>query len=81
MNSVKIDLRYPVEVGHDKFESITMRRPKVRDLIAAEKSARGDAEREVRLFASLCEVAPEVVENIDVSDYLKMQEQYKSFLL
>jgi hypothetical protein len=80
VNSVKIDLKYPVEVGNDRIESMTMRGPKVRDLLASEKAARSDSEREVHLFACLCEVTPEIIENMAVGDYLVMQGKYKSFL-
>ena len=75
-----IDLKTPVEIGGRRIERIDMRRPRVRDLLAAEKAAKGDAEREIRLFASLCEVEPAVIEELDLADYGRLQEAYRGFL-
>lgn len=75
-----IELKTPVEAGGQRIDRIEMRRPKVRDLLAAEKAAKGDAEREIRLFASLCEVEPAVIEELDLADYGRLQEAYRGFL-
>ncbi|MFA5712137.1 phage tail assembly protein [Mycolicibacterium sp.] len=75
-----IDLKTPVEIGGRRIERIDMRRPRVRDLLAAEKAAKGDAEREIRLFSSLCEVEPAVIEELDLADYGRLQEAYRGFL-
>ena len=78
---VKIDLTYSVEVKGQKVASVTMRGPKVRDLLASEKNGGGDAEREVMLFANLCELEPAVIEELAMADYLKLQEAYKGFFV
>lgn len=80
MEPTQIVLKTPVRVDGLTTERLAMRGPKVRDLLAAEKAAKGDAEREIRLFACLCEVAPAVIEELALGDYAQLQEAYRSFL-
>lgn len=78
-----IELKYPITIDGTETSVLHMRRPKVRDQLLVEKSGmvgKGDAEREVLLFSNLCEVAPSDIEQIDMSDYKKLQEAYGSFL-
>ena len=78
-----IELKYPIQINGTETSVLHMRRPKVRDQLLVEKSGlvgKGDAEREVLLFANLCEVAPNDIEQIDMSDYKKLQVAYGSFL-
>lgn len=75
-----VPLAYPVEAEGVRLERLTLRRPKVRDLLAASKSAGSDEVlRELRLFANLCEVAHDVIESLDMADYSKLQEAYAGF--
>jgi hypothetical protein len=71
-NSVKID-------GRDVTE-ISLRRPKVRDRLAVERSNVSDAEKEVQLIANLAELPVEVIEDIDLADYAKLQRALTDFL-
>lgn len=75
-----IELDFPVTVGGQEYKSLTMRRPKVRDQKAAEKGAASDADAETMLFANLCDVPPEVIDELDMLDYAKVQKEYKGFL-
>jgi len=77
---MSIDLDYPVDVNGQKYSKLDMRRPKVRDQKAAEKGAVSDADSETALFANLCEVPHEVIEELDMCDYAKVQEVYRGFL-
>lgn len=75
-----IALDYPIEADGVRLERLSIRRPKVRDLLTANKSGGGDeVAREIRLFANLCEVAPEVIEDLDMADYGKLQDAYAGF--
>ena len=78
--STPIPLKYPVTVDGQRIEALSMRRARVRDHLAAEKAAKGDAAREVHLFALLCEVPPATIEELDMVDYGQLQEIYKGFL-
>jgi hypothetical protein len=75
-----VPLAYPVTVDGLEVRALRIRRPKVRDELAAARSTGSNEEREVRLFASLCEVSPETVEALDMEDYRTLQEVYVSFL-
>lgn len=80
--SAVVVLREPVEAGGRRVETLTMRRPLVRDLRAAQRAAgRGalGADVEFRLFVNLCEVEPEVIDGMDLADYLRLQKVYEDF--
>ena len=75
-----IQLQYPVTVDGAVLEQITMRRPLVRDRLIAEKTPGSDVEKEIRLLANLCELAPDTIEKLDMADYVKLQECLAGFL-
>jgi hypothetical protein len=75
-----INLVHPVMSAGVELRSLSMRRPKVRDQLAVDRDKRSEAEKEVRLFANLCEVAPETIEDLDMADYAKLQETYRVFI-
>ncbi len=75
-----IRLQYPLSVDGMLMESLTMRRPLVRDRLAAEKASGSEVEKEIRLIANLCEMAPQHVELLDLADYSKLQECLAGFL-
>jgi len=75
-----ITLQYPVQVDGVELKSIKIRRPKVRDMLAASKTAGQDDEKELQLFSNLCELPPETIKDLDIADYAKLQETFKGFL-
>lgn len=77
---VVIPLAHPVTASGVKIDRLTVRRPKVRDLLVARKTGGGDeVAQEIRLFANLCEVEPDAIEELDLADYSKLQETYEGF--
>ena len=48
--------------------------------IAAGKKNVSESEREVNLVANLAEVSPEIIQDLDLSDYMKIQDWLKDFL-
>ncbi len=80
IDDTTVKLTYPVTVEGVATDHITLRRPKVRDMLAAEKGSASSAAQEVTLFANLAEVAPAVIEALDLVDYLRLQKVYASFL-
>ncbi len=80
MKTEKIELDSPVKSAGVEVKALTIREPKVRDMLASETAGKSDAEREVAMFASLCEVEPETVKDLTVKDYRKLQEAYQAFL-
>ena len=75
-DSVEITLKYPLK----SVSTLTMRRVKVRDSLAAQKIKGSDAEQEIFLFANLCEVTTKQIEALDMADYKQLQEAYSGFL-
>ncbi|WP_072670541.1 phage tail assembly protein [Vibrio injensis] len=78
--SKEVELEYPIKVDGKEVSTLTMRRPVVADMLAQEKSKGSDAEKEIRMFANLCEVPPDAIHSMDMADYLELQEAYQGFL-
>jgi len=75
-----IELKYPVESAGQNIDNLTMRRSKVKDrLMVAKMKTASDEEKEIRLFANLCEVEPKVIEDLDEADYANLQKTYLGF--
>jgi Phage tail assembly chaperone proteins, E, or 41 or 14 len=75
-----IKLTYPIELSGATHEELTMRRSKIKDRLAVAKiKSASDEEKEIRLFANLCEVEPKVIEELDESDYANLQKIYLGF--
>ncbi|MCP3922635.1 MAG: phage tail assembly protein [Desulfobacterales bacterium] len=75
-----IKLEYPVTFKGSEISELNMRRPKVRDQIAAMKGGKDSAKQELCLFASLCEIEPAMIEELDMKDYQALQEAFSAFL-
>ncbi len=75
-----ITLKYPITVNNTAVSELTLRRPTVRDMLAADKMQGSDAEKEIRMFCNLCEVEPSVIETLDLADYNQLQQAYQGFL-
>ena len=75
-----IELQHPIKLAGESHAKLTMRRSKVKDrLVVAKMKTASDEEKEINLFANLCEVAPSVIEELDESDYAKLQNTYLNF--
>jgi len=74
-----IKLDFPFDADGQAFTELTMRRPKMKDNHAIQKMKGSDFERGVSMLARLCDVAPEVIHELDELDANKLQEQLNSF--
>lgn len=74
-----ITLNHPITVSGVEMKSLQLRRPKVRDRLIVDKLAASDAEKEVLPVANLAEIPREAVEDMDLSDYLKVQKRLTDF--
>jgi len=77
MTTVKLD--NPITVDGISVSELTVRRPKVRDYLAIERLNGSDLSKEVTLTANLTSVAKEAIEELDIADYVKIQEVLKDF--
>ncbi|TMN89455.1 phage tail assembly protein [Pseudoalteromonas phenolica] len=76
-----IELNYPITVDGHEYAKLTMRRPKVRDRLMVDRADISESESEIRYFSHLCEVSPQVVEELDWSDFVKLREALQAFLV
>lgn len=74
-----IKLQYPVVVDGTQYAELTIRRSKVKDRLAVSSMQASDEQKEIRLLANLCNVAPGVLEELDETDYAKVQKAYIGF--
>lgn len=75
-----IKLNFPVNIDDQEFTELTMRRSKVKDRLAvANMKNISDEEKEIRLFANLCEVTPDIIKELDETDYSVVQKTYMGF--
>lgn len=74
-------LDYPVELApHPKVTELTMRRPKAVDELEANRLADNPEDVEIRLFALLTGLAPEVIGELDLlSDMQAVRSAYANF--
>ena len=74
-----ITIEYPVTASGVQISTLSMRRPKVRDLLLARKGTPDEVAQEIRLFANLCDVEPDAIEALDLYDYGQLQGAYEGF--
>ena len=77
--TAKVELDFPIQVSGVEVKHLVMRRPKVRDEVAYTKSKGDDSDKVLQLLASLCEVAPDDLLDLDASDFAKLEAQYQDF--
>ncbi len=77
--SVTIALDFPIEIAGVAVKSVTMRRPKVRDELAFQKAKGTEGEKALYLLASLCELSPDELMELDAADLKLLEEQYVAF--
>lgn len=77
----EIPLKTPVEFDGKTVASLTMRSPKVKDQLFVENyTKKSDTEKEILLMARLCDVPGELIEEMQLGDYKKLQDTFKDFL-
>ncbi|ENM3868757.1 phage tail assembly protein [Vibrio cholerae] len=74
-----IQLTVPAFHEGKEYTELTIRRPKVRDQLLANKQCENTQDKEVRLFALLCGVADEVIQDLDMNDYEEVQKAVLGF--
>jgi hypothetical protein len=72
-------LKFPVASAGLTVSEVTMRRPTVRDQLLASKAEGSDADKELNIFAQLCEVEQDVILEMDLEDYEGLQKTYTGF--
>lgn len=74
-----LTLEYPILVDGVKVDSIAIRRPTVRDMLTFERSKDIESVKVVKLLATLAEIAPSDIEQMDQADFLAAMDIFKGF--
>jgi hypothetical protein len=77
--TVKVMLAHPEKVGGVEVDHLVMRRPKVRDNIAASKAYKDATEQAAAVIASLCEIPLDEVTAFDMANWTILEAQYVAF--
>lgn len=72
-------LKFPVTVDGQVTADLSLRRPKARDLIRANK-IKDDLEKMVTMISDLAEVEPAVVQELDAADFAAVGELVGNFM-
>lgn len=76
---VNVDLDFPVQLADRLLDKITLRRPTMKDLRVHPIKGQDDVAGEMRHFCALTGLKLDELDQLDVSDYQKLQETYVSF--
>ncbi len=80
MDPIVVTLDYPFAYKGETIQTITFkRRAEVRDQLAAAKAGKDSASQEIALLANLAEVAPDMLHEVDMADYAKLQQVLADF--
>lgn len=72
--SISITLTFPITLGTgETLDTLSVRRAKVKD-IRKMNEHKNDADKEIHLLSALTGLVPEDLDNLDISDYAKLQE-------
>lgn len=75
----KVTLSYPIFFNGKEIKEVEIRRPKLRDQLIANKTSEHAEDKEVKLLSLLCGVEPEFVQDLDMTDFFKIQETIANF--
>ena len=68
-----ITLSRPFKTDAGTVSEIAMREPTVADDLAADDAPGSDLQKEIRLFANLCQLAPDDIKRLPRRDYRRLQ--------
>ena len=79
MSKKVITLKYPVEVFGEMYTSLTVRRLKARDFRQFDVLEGGQNAAAIAMAALVCGVDEGVIDELDASDYIAVQEAVADF--
>ncbi len=78
--SIDVKLTDGIDVDGTLTYSITVRKPKVKDLLNAERQSKGESDANVRFLANLTDLTPDQIGELSIADYKKLNEVLAGFL-
>lgn len=79
-NGSSVPLAFPITHDGRTIDSVTLRRPRVGDSLAAQRNAASPAELEIQLMALLTGLPISAIELIDMQDYTALQQALKDLV-
>ncbi len=78
--TTKLTLKHPLKLAEGSVSVLELRRPTVADVLAIESlSDLADYEKDVVLASRLCGRPREDIEQLDVADFMRVQEALSGF--
>lgn len=74
-----ITLARPATISGAKTSVLRMREPTVDDQLVLDEMKGTPVQKEINLFANLCEVAPEDIRKLTLRNYRRVQEAWENF--
>ncbi|NKD55859.1 MULTISPECIES: phage tail assembly protein [unclassified Haematospirillum] len=78
-DTTDIVLDRPLMVDGTEIMTVRMREPTVQDQIAASEVKGSPARQEIAMIANLCEITPDMVRQLSLRDYKKLQQAFLGF--
>jgi len=75
-----ITLSREFDIGGTKTTALRMREPTVKDQRAAFKQSDNENDRELAMFANLCEISPGELERLPLRDFAVLQDAFLGFI-
>ena len=82
-DTARVKLVRPFKVEERLITEVTIRRPKVRDLRAMEKAREPgftELDQSIAMTATLCDLPPEAMDEMDAADFASISEVLGGFL-
>lgn len=78
--SCKIMLQHPRTINETTYDSLTLRRPTLKDSVSAEKQSEFQTEVLAHKYAALCDVPVELIISLDdIDDFTSLDQAYGMF--
>ena len=74
-----VTLDFPVMFNNTEITALSIRRPRVKDQMIADKQNKDNTDKEIHLMALLAEVERELIQELDMSDYEQVQKVIVGF--
>jgi hypothetical protein len=75
-----VKLKRPIEFAGRKITQVELRRPKAKDSISTRRAYPADVDFQLHLIASLAEIEPEALQEMDMADYTAIGTAVNDFL-
>lgn len=76
---VEIELDFPVQLADRVLDKVTMRRPKMKDMLKHKIDLDMKVQDAANLIGDLCGLVPDEMEELDCNDFDKLQKQLLAF--